>query len=102
MTIWDSLALLWSLGWMKSRSEGRDRPRGPTSNIIIRREVIVFRQSPFPKGLAGVLLCVETCSQIRGLAGPAQIGLLWQLLSSIGITALKFEAILSGSVTVTT
>ena len=35
MTIWDSLALLWTLGWMKSRSEGRDRPRGPTSNGIM-------------------------------------------------------------------
>ena len=36
MTIWDSLALLWSLGWMKSRSEGRDRPRGQTvtSNYV--------------------------------------------------------------------
>ena len=34
MTIWDSLALLWSLGWMKSRSEGRDRPRGPTSKFM--------------------------------------------------------------------
>ena len=33
MPIWDSLALLWSLGWMKSRSEGRDRPRGPTSTF---------------------------------------------------------------------
>ena len=39
MTTWDSLALSWPLGWMKSRSEGRDRPRGPTSNIHLKSTV---------------------------------------------------------------
>ena len=40
MNVWDSLALLRSLGWMKSRSEGRDRPRGPTSKCLFLEKVM--------------------------------------------------------------
>ena len=57
MTIWDSLALLWSLGWMKSRSEGRDRPRG-----------LFWFQLGFEKHNLCWKIAVEWCAKAKKIA----------------------------------